>query len=44
VKKLLLHPEGLAISKEIIERHGGKIEVESIFGLGTTFKVLLPTR
>jgi signal transduction histidine kinase len=35
---------GLAISKEIIERHGGKIEVESIFGLGTTFKVLLPTR
>jgi signal transduction histidine kinase len=33
---------GLAISKEIVERHGGKIEVESIVGQGTTFKVLLP--
>lgn len=35
---------GLAISKEIIERHGGQIEVESALGKGTTFKVVLPTR
>ena len=33
---------GLAISQEIIERHEGKIEVESESGKGTTFKVLLP--
>jgi len=35
---------GLAISKEIIERHGGQIEVQSALGHGTTFRVILPTR
>jgi two-component system NtrC family sensor kinase len=33
---------GLAISKTIIERHGGQIEVESQVGRGTTFYVFLP--
>ncbi|MBU1599282.1 GAF domain-containing protein [bacterium] len=33
---------GLAICKEIVEKHGGKIDVESKLGLGTTFNILLP--
>jgi signal transduction histidine kinase len=33
---------GLAISRGIIERHGGRIEVESLAGKGTTFRVYLP--
>ena len=33
---------GLAICKRIIESHGGKIEVESALGKGTTFTVTLP--
>jgi PAS domain S-box-containing protein len=33
---------GLAICKRIIESHGGKIEVESEQGKGTTFTVTLP--
>ena len=33
---------GLAISKSIVERHGGTIEVESQVGRGTTFYVFLP--
>jgi two-component system OmpR family sensor kinase len=34
---------GLSIAKEIIEAHGGRIEVESKVGRGTTFIVRLPT-
>ena len=33
---------GLAISESIIERHGGKIEVKSVVGQGTTFRIVLP--
>jgi two-component system NtrC family sensor kinase len=33
---------GLAISQNIVERHGGSIEVESVVGQGTTFRTLLP--
>ena len=33
---------GLSISFGVIRRHGGRIEVESEVGVGTTFRVLLP--
>jgi signal transduction histidine kinase len=34
---------GLSVSFGIITRHGGKIDVDSKPGLGTTFTILLPT-
>lgn len=33
---------GLAICKEIVEHHGGRIEVQSQVNAGTTFSVILP--
>jgi signal transduction histidine kinase len=33
---------GLAICREIVEAHAGRIEVESAVGEGTTFTVRLP--
>ncbi len=33
---------GLAIAKNVIEAHGGRIEVKSKVGRGTTFRIVLP--
>ena len=33
---------GLAITEEIVERHGGRLEVESQVGSGSTFRIRLP--
>ncbi|MCK5580245.1 MAG: response regulator [Candidatus Omnitrophica bacterium] len=35
---------GLSVSHNIIENHGGTLEVESKVGEGSTFKVILPTQ
>jgi PAS domain S-box-containing protein len=35
---------GLAITRKIIEAHGGKVDVESSLGSGSTFRVMLPAR
>jgi light-regulated signal transduction histidine kinase (bacteriophytochrome) len=36
------HGLGLYISKEIVERHGGRLEAESTLGVGTTMRLSLP--
>ena len=35
---------GLPIARQIVERHGGAIEMETEMGKGTTFRIRLPRR
>lgn len=35
---------GLSLSYGIVQKHGGRIEVNSVLGQGTTFKVILPKK
>lgn len=35
---------GLSVSQNIIQQHGGTLEVESTVGLGTTFTISLPIK
>jgi signal transduction histidine kinase len=35
---------GLSITREIVHRHGGSLEVSSELGIGTTFRVTVPTK
>jgi signal transduction histidine kinase len=35
---------GLALTKRLVELHGGQIAVESAVGHGSTFRVMLPVQ
>jgi signal transduction histidine kinase len=33
---------GLAVVRKVVDRHRGRVDVESQVGVGTTFKIFLP--
>jgi two-component system phosphate regulon sensor histidine kinase PhoR len=33
---------GLAITKHVMQRHGGELRIESTLGQGSTFKLVFP--
>jgi two-component system phosphate regulon sensor histidine kinase PhoR len=33
---------GLAITKHVMQRHGGELRIESVLGQGSTFKLVFP--
>ena len=35
---------GLAVTKRVVEEHGGEVLVETELGVGTTFKLVLPVK
>jgi signal transduction histidine kinase len=34
---------GLSIAQSIVQRHGGELQVQSTPGVGSTFRILIPT-
>jgi signal transduction histidine kinase len=35
---------GMPIAKQIVDQHGGRIDIETVKGKGTTFQIVLPAK